>query len=129
MFISPKRKNAILEMVLQSFILSKLDHQMSKSWKEIAAHELETNSRFDRLKNWVPDCSGQDFGKNFIASKHVLKVCFKPSRKNPDFLYLPLCSVLVFLKIHHLRNFQIGFLCYLQIWHELWKKEKCHFPI
>ena len=31
LFISPKRKNAILEMALKSFILSKLDHQMSKS--------------------------------------------------------------------------------------------------
>ena len=31
LFISPKRKNAILEMALKSSILSKLDHQMSKS--------------------------------------------------------------------------------------------------
>ena len=31
LFISPKRKNTILEMALKSFILSKLDHQMSKS--------------------------------------------------------------------------------------------------
>jgi hypothetical protein len=30
-FISPKRKNTILEMALKSFVLSKLDHQMSKS--------------------------------------------------------------------------------------------------
>ena len=59
LFISPKRKNAILEMALKSFILSKLDHQMSKSWKRIAAHELETTSKFDLLKNWVPDCSAQ----------------------------------------------------------------------
>ena len=60
LFISLKRKNAILEMALKSFILSKLDHQMSKSWKRIAAHELQTSSRFDLLKNWVPDCSAQD---------------------------------------------------------------------
>ena len=60
LFISPKRKNASLEMALKSFILSKLDHQMSKSWKRIAAHELETTSKFDLLKNWVPDCSAQD---------------------------------------------------------------------
>ena len=59
LFISPKRKNASLEMALKSFILSKLDHQMSKSWKWIAAHELETTSKFDLLKNWVPDCSAQ----------------------------------------------------------------------
>ena len=31
LFISPKRKNTILEMALKSFILSKLDHQMSES--------------------------------------------------------------------------------------------------
>ena len=31
LFISPKWKNAILEMALKSFILSKLDHQMSKN--------------------------------------------------------------------------------------------------
>ena len=58
--ISPKRKNPILEMALKSFIMSKLDHQMSKSWKGIAAHELETTNKFDKLKNWVPDCSAQD---------------------------------------------------------------------
>ena len=60
LFISPKRKNTILEMALKSFILSKLDHQMSKSWKQIVAHELQTTSKFDLLKNWVPDCSAQD---------------------------------------------------------------------
>ena len=60
LFISPKRKNTILEMALKSFILSKLDHQMSKYWKRIAAHELETTIKFDLLKNWVPDCSAQD---------------------------------------------------------------------
>ena len=38
MFISPKQKNTVLEMALKSFILSKLDHQMSKSWKWIVAH-------------------------------------------------------------------------------------------
>ena len=30
LFISPKKKNAILEMASKSFFLSKLDHQMSK---------------------------------------------------------------------------------------------------
>ena len=60
LFISLKRKTASLEMALKSFILSKLEHQMSKSWKKSAAHELETTSKFDLLKNWVPDCSAQD---------------------------------------------------------------------
>ena len=33
---------------------------MSKSWKGIATHELETTNKFVKLKNWVPDCSAQD---------------------------------------------------------------------
>ena len=70
-----------------AFFVFKFDYQKSKSWKEIAAHELETTNKFDKLKNWVPDCSGQDFGKKFLDSKHVLKVSFKPSRKNSDFYF------------------------------------------
>ena len=42
------------------------------------------------------------FGKNFFDSKHELKVYFKPSRKNPDFIFLPLPSELVWLKIRYL---------------------------
>ena len=81
MFISPKRKNSILEMALKSFIISKLDHQMSKSWKQIVAHAFETTKKFDKLKNRVSTwllSSGQDLGKKFLDSKHVLKVYFKP---------------------------------------------------
>ena len=59
LIISPKRKNTILEMALKSLILSRLGHETSKSWKRIAAYELETTSKFDHLKNWVPDCSAQ----------------------------------------------------------------------
>ena len=107
MFISPKRKNAIPEMALKSFILSKLDHKMSKSWKGIAAHELETKAR--KLSIWLLS-SGQDFGKNLIASKHVLMVYFKPSRKNPDFFNFTtvLCACLTDnlpLKSRHLRRY------------------------
>ena len=51
LFISPKWKNAILEMALKSFIISKLEHQMSESWKWIARHAFETICKFDRLKN------------------------------------------------------------------------------
>ena len=51
LFISPKRKKTILEMALKSLNISKLDHQMSKSRKKSAAHELETTSKFDLLKN------------------------------------------------------------------------------
>ena len=46
--------------------------------------------------------SGQDFGKKFLDSKHVLKVYLKPSRKNQKILFLPLSSVLVWLRILHL---------------------------
>ena len=38
----------------------------------------------------------------FLDSNHVLKVYFKPSRKNQDFLFLPLSSVPVWLKIRYL---------------------------
>ena len=39
-------------------IISKLDNQMSKNWKRkrIARHIFESINKFDRLKNWVPDC-------------------------------------------------------------------------
>ena len=59
-FITPKWKKAFLEMALKSFNISKLDHQMSKRWKQIAAHAFETITKFDRMKNWVPDCWAQD---------------------------------------------------------------------
>ena len=39
----------------------------------IAAHELETNSKFDRLKNWVPDCSAHD---RISAEPVWLKICY-----------------------------------------------------
>ena len=58
-FISPKRKKTILEMALKSFDTSKLNYQMSNSWKKSAAHKLESTSKFDLLKNWVHDCSAQ----------------------------------------------------------------------
>jgi hypothetical protein len=48
--------------------------------------------------------SGQEFDKKFLDSKHVLKVYFKPSRKNPDFGFLPLPSKLVRLKNPYLRQ-------------------------
>ena len=51
LFISPKREKPILKMALKSFNISELNHQMSESCKQSAAHELETTSKFDRLKN------------------------------------------------------------------------------
>ena len=48
--------------------------------------------------------SGQEFDEKFIDSKHVLKVYFKPSRKNQDFGFLPLPSKLVRLTNPYLRK-------------------------
>ena len=48
--------------------------------------------------------SGQDFGKKFLDSKHVLKVYLKPSRKKFFFSFLPLPSLLVWLKIPYLNT-------------------------
>ena len=50
----------------------------------------------------------------FLDSNHVLKVYFKPSRKNQDFLFLPLCSVPVWLKIRYLNA--SGNLHWFSIW-------------
>ena len=61
-------------------------------------------------KNYVPDrllSSGQDFDKNFLDSKHVLKVYFKPSRENPDFGFLPLPLMPVWLKNPYLKWTQL----------------------
>jgi hypothetical protein len=65
---------------------------------------VETNNKFNRLKIGVPDFSAQDriSTKNFLDSKHVLKVYFKPSRINQDFLFLPLPSKPVSMKNYHL---------------------------
>ena len=54
---------------------------------------------------WQPKLlsSGQHFNNNFLDSKHVLKVYFKPSRKNQDFLILPRPSKLGSMKNDHLR--------------------------
>ena len=49
--------------------------------------------------------SGQDFGKKLLDSKHVLKVYFKPRRKNQKLLFFPLCSVVVGVRILHLIEF------------------------
>ena len=46
--------------------------------------------------------SGQEFDEKFLDSKHVLKVYFKPSRKNKDFVFLPVPILPGWLKIPHL---------------------------
>ena len=49
----------------------------------------------------------QDFDKNFLDSNHVLKVYFNPSRKNPDFGFLPLPSEPVWLKTPYLNKIHL----------------------
>ena len=68
--------------------MSILDHQMSRIWIEVAGPLLETISKFDRLNNWVPNCSAQEFDEIFLGSKHVLKVTFKHSLKNKEFFFI-----------------------------------------
>ena len=82
-------------MALKSSILSKLNHQMSKSWKEIAAHELETSTKFDRLKNWVPDCSAQDMisEKSFYTQNMSSRYTSSPVGKKNIFTTSPWACV------------------------------------
>ena len=64
----------------------------AKKYKELLGW---TNSNYQqfwqakKLSTWLLS-SGQDFVKNFLDSKHVLKVYFKPSGKNQDFSFSPL---------------------------------------
>ena len=49
--------------------------------------------------------SGQEFDEKFLDSKHVLKVDFKPSRKNQDNLFSPLPLLPVFLAHGHSEDY------------------------
>ena len=83
---------------------------MSKIWIEVAVpllyYLIEKIWPSEKLSTWLLS-SGQDFGKKFLDSKHVLKVYLKTSRKSQIFLFLPLSSVLVWLRIPHLRGIDI----------------------
>ena len=46
--------------------------------------------------------SGKEFDEKFLDSKYVLKMYFKPSRKNENFVFLPDPILPVWLKILHL---------------------------
>ena len=70
-------------MALKSFIISKLDHQMSKSWKRIVAHTFETTNKFENCQT------------EYLTSSPVGKIQIL-------FLFLPLPRELVWLKINHL---------------------------
>ena len=52
--------------------------------------------------------SGQEFDEKFLDSKHVLKVNFKPSRKNKDFVFLPVPILPGWLKILHLSRYVLS---------------------
>ena len=66
---------------------------------------MQNKRKFDRLKDlaftWLLS-SGQEFDKMFLESKHILKVYFKPSRKNKDIVFLPVHILSAWLKILHL---------------------------
>ena len=83
----------------KSFIISKLDHQMSKTWKNCAADELQTTTKFDRLKNWVPDSAQDRISTNQNMSSRCTS---SPIGKIRIFLFLPLPSKLAPKKNGHL---------------------------
>ena len=56
---------------------------------------------FEKLSTWLLS-SGQEFDEKFLDSKYVLKMYFKPSRKNENFVFLPDPILPVWLKILHL---------------------------
>ena len=66
--------------------------------------KLLINLIFWKLAYLISQCSGQDFDKNFLDSKHVLKAYFKPSRKNQHFGFLPPPSKDASMKNDHLSN-------------------------
>ena len=75
-----------------------------KKWKTLGCRRTQNYYQIwlaEKLSTWLLS-SGQDFNKKFLDSKHVLKVYFKPSRKNKIFLFLPLPSKLASLKNDHL---------------------------
>ena len=49
--------NIILEIGLKSFIIFKLDNQVSKCWKQMVAYVFETTTNFGQLKIGVSDFS------------------------------------------------------------------------
>ena len=69
----------------------------------------------EKWRTWYLS-SGQEFDENFLDSKHVFKVYFKPSRKNKDFVFLPDPILPGWLKILHLNcysHFQVKSSTYL----------------
>ena len=84
-----------MEMALKSFTLSKLVHQMSKSWKRSVTYELQTTSKFDPLKNWVHDCSAQ--GRKSFLTQNMSSRCTSSPVGKIRILdwFLPLPSKLV----------------------------------
>ena len=83
LFNSLKQKDIILEMTF------KIIHYI-QTWppSRLRKNVASSFSKFDseKLSTWLLS-SGQEFDKRFLDSKHVLKMYFKPSRKNPDFFY------------------------------------------
>ena len=68
----------------------------------------------EKWRTWYLS-SGQKFDQNFLDSKNILKVYFKPSRKDKDFVFLPVPILPVWVKIGYL-NVSVHF------WHFLSSK-------
>ena len=112
--VSEGKYNYFMFMQLDCFPGSFMKVQIDERFREKEViHSTIMLSRQISIKvvNFQPNrlrgkllSSGQDFRKNFLCSKHVLKVYFKPSRKNSDFLFLPFPSEPLWLKIHHIKN-------------------------
>ena len=71
-FISPKRKKPVLEMALRSSNISKINQQMSKNWKQTAAHELKL---LVNLTGWKTEYLIAQLKTGFRQKVHRLKTC------------------------------------------------------
>ena len=84
--------------------MSKLDNQMSKSLKQIAAHIFEPTNKFGQLNSGVPDFSAQDENWQKVQAQNMSLRCTSSPEEKIKILYfyIPLSSKPVWLKIDHL---------------------------
>ena len=72
--------------------LYKVDYQMSKRFSPL----FESTNKFGGLKIGVPAFSAQ-----FLDSKYVLNVYFKPKRKDLDFGFITISTFACLFENHH----------------------------
>ena len=99
-YFTETKKNAVEINGLNSSIISKVDHQMSRNWKKVASSfwKLLTN-----LVGWKFAYLISQLMTGIRQKLFRLKVYFKPKRKNPDFGVLPVPLLAVSVKIGNLR--------------------------